>query len=448
MTNIERIKLLCISVFGLFALHSCADKDDYMPSLPNGTIVVESGLNAIAQGDTLVLTAEIESLSESTFYWSVDGKKVSDETVFLFFTEELGLHQIKLNIENTDGSSDDAIEVEVYGKYRFGTFVLNEGNMTSGNGSLIFISPQGYITEKAYYEANGTNLGSTSQDLFISGERIYIVSQNGNKSGGDGILVVADSETLVKKAAYQEELETLSWPSHVATLGTDDVYIRDNAGVHLFNTSSKDLILVKGTERALKNRMAVVKDKVFVPFQNSVKVIEQGKDSISYSIDFGANVTGVIKSSDNNIWVSTSGFPSKINKIDASDYSVIKTNEISEINLGAGWGATPAISAVGDTLYFSNANTTIYRHIFASNTTLKMTNVKDHVENANIVYNNLAVHPKSGQVYINTIKGYGMDYLINDISVFDFGQEAGGLVKKYKDYTDFPAGIFFTYDYE
>lgn len=73
-----------------------------------------------------------------------------------------------------------------------------------------------------------------------------------------------------------------------------------------------------------------------------------------------------------------------------------------------------------------------------------MVDAKTMVENANIVYNNIAVHPKTGDVYLNTIKGYGWDFLINNISVFNFDSGTPTLKANYKDYTHFPAGIFFT----
>lgn len=68
------------------------------------------------------------------------------------------------------------------------------------------------------------------------------------------------------------------------------------------------------------------------------------------------------------------------------------------------------------------------------------------VEKVNIVYNNIAVHPITGEVYLNTIKANGWDFLINNISVLNFHGDAR-LSANYKDYTNSPAGIFFTYTF-
>ena len=65
-----------------------------------------------------------------------------------------------------------------------------------------------------------------------------------------------------------------------------------------------------------------------------------------------------------------------------------------------------------------------------------------------MTYNNLAVNPKNSDVYVTTIKGYGNDYLTNSIGVFNFTSGTTKLVQDYKNATRFPAGIFFTYDFE
>src|SRR5690606_6577790 len=162
-----------------------------------------------------------------------------------------------------------------------------------------------------------------------------------------------------------------------------------------------------------------------------------------------ANVTGVVKASDGNIWVATNGKPNKIAKINSSNYSIIKENEITEGNVGyGGMAASPGITAKGDTLYFSNLSTKIHRHIFSSGQTQFMVDAKTLVENANIVYNTVAVHPITGNVYMNTIKGYGLNFLINNISIFNFQDTEPKLKNNYTDYTNFPVGVFFTYDFK
>jgi hypothetical protein len=402
---------------------------------------------SLPQDDTLKLRAMGVNLDEHMASWKINGTVVSNDNEYKFTSSQVGEYNITLVVSNKtdEGSASALITVNVYGKYRNGTIILNEGNMTSENGSLIFISPKGVVTDSVYWRVNNSFLGNTAQDLYIANKKIYIICQNGTSMGGDGMLIVANSETLKREALYTAELTSkLSWPTHIAVIGTN-AYIRDNKGVYHFNLSTKELQFVEGSGGAAKNRMAVVGDKVFVPAGKNILVIKD--KAVIHTIVMNGSISGVINSYDNNLWVSCTTNPAQINKISSSDYSIIKTNETAEAKIGAGWGATPGISAKGDTLYFSNASTKIYRHIFSQNKTDYMTDVKDHIENAGIVYNNLAVHPKTDEVYFNTIKGYGLNYLINNITVFDFTSATPVLKANYANYTHFPAGIFFTYSY-
>ena len=328
-----------------------------------------------------------------------------------------------------------------------GVFILNEGNMTSENGSLIYIDGEGNIMDNVYKSVNGTELGNTTQDLCIANGKMYIISQNGNSRDGDGMLVVTDSKTLKRVAAYNDEQSSLSWPTHVAVLDEENIFIRDNAGIHRFNSVTKELISVEGSKGAKKMTMAIVGGKVFVPVSKGVLVLEAGQNAVTQTISFEGSVTGVVRSNDGNIFVSTTS-PAQIAKVDSETYEVIKANNVTEGSLSAGWGATPGITAIGDILYYSGAGTSIYRHDFTSGESKLMINAKDVVENANTVYNNIAVHPLTGRVYLNTIKGYGTDFLINNISVFKPEGDALVLEANYENHTHFPAGIFFPANFE
>ncbi|NML37726.1 DUF5074 domain-containing protein [Chitinophaga sp. G-6-1-13] len=446
-----------VFAFGAFvavALVSCSKKDSTEP-MPVGTAGVEIinvlSQNGVAQEDTLIFKAKAPQ--GSTFTWTVNGKgTTTTDSIFKFVSTDLGEHTIAVTASTNNQKASSQASVAVYGKYKYGTFVLNEGNMTTENGSLTFISPKGVVTDSAYFKANGTQLGNVAQDLYINQNKIYIISQNGKKNAvgasfnNDGLLIVANAETLKKEAAYNDELATLSWPTHVAVLNEENVIIRDNNGLYRFNPTTKTLTFIKGSRSAAKLTMAVSNNKIFAAAGSKVFVVEPNKDTLTYALDMKASVSGVVKANDGNIWVSTTGAPSKISKINYRDYSLIKSNDIITGSVSAGFGATPGITAKGDTLYFSGAGTKIYRHVFSMGSTEFMVDAKTVVENANIVYNNIAVHPVTGEVYLNTIKAYGRDYLINNISTFNFNNKAV-VSANYKNYTNFPAGIFFTESY-
>ena len=431
--------LLCTSFFFI----ACQEEPEATATPTEAYIEIEGSSPSeevtLVQEGSLKLTAICKGGNHFEILWEVNNKEVSRETTYEFVATEVGQQLLTLTTTNEDGSRSKAnLAITVYGKYKHGTIVLNEGNMTSENGFITFISPQGVITDSAYYKVNNSSLGNTAQDLFITNQKMYIISQNG---GGDGTLVVANAETLIKEAGYSP---SLSWPSHVAVVGSNQIYIRDNKGIHLFNPETNELTFVEGTKGAAKNRMAVIDKKVFVPAGNKIYVIEGEQVE---TVQFAGQISGVIATSDKNLYVSCTTTPAQINKMNSKDYSIIQTNVLGDVKVGAGYGATPGISAKGDTIYLSNASTKIYRHLFKSNQTEFMVDVKEQIEQAGIVYNNLAVHPITGEVYFNTLKGFGANYLVNNISVWNFSKEEATLQADYKNHTHFPAGIFFTYNF-
>lgn len=430
-------------------LVSCSD-DDKEPLSPLTVVIEGAEAQEVVQGTTLNLKAVVEGSSEVKYAWTLNGKEVSTTPAYEFTATDLGKSEIQLKVSNAEqGEAAAKLDLDVYGKYKYGTFILNEGASLRGDkgGSLIFISPEGELVEMAFQkENNGAWLGSVPQDVFIANNKMYIVSQNGGNEGG--FLTIVNAETLKLETAFGDELKSqVSWPTHVAVLGDDNIYLRDNGGIKLFHPSTGEATLIEGTKGARKNTMAVVGGKVFASQNKNLLVIESGKDKVSATVEFDGNISGVVKSSDNNVWVSVS--TGKIAKVSAKDYSIIKENDLSADKdatktLSASFAAAPSITAKGDTLYMSGLATKVYRHIFSTNETKLMVDAKEMVENANIVYNTVAVDPVTEGVYLNTIKGYGDNVSINQISIFDFSGATPTLKAHYNDCTRCPAGVFFT----
>ena len=230
---------LVLWVLGIFVgfLSSC-DDDKYKPGVPELEIVSESGVFTVAKEDTLFLKAKLNNPQETKLSWTMNGQEVSTDSVYMFIAANMGNY--KIDVKATDGGEETtvSVSVEVYGKYKYGTFILNEGQVWKGHyGTLAFISPKGIVTDSVYFKENGGSLGGGTQDLYIRNNKLYIISQNGGNDGG--FLTIANAETLKKENSYEDELgSTLSMPSHIAVLDDNDIYIRDNNGVYRFNPSS------------------------------------------------------------------------------------------------------------------------------------------------------------------------------------------------------------------
>jgi hypothetical protein len=419
---------------------ACSD-DDTEATLSSVSIANEGEQTEIVQNGVLTLVAKYNCNMTPKFEWKVDNEVKSNEATFNFSSEKLGEHIITLTVSIGEIEENATIKVSVYGKYKKGTFILNEGSAGRTNSHLIFISPDYEVTKEAYYEVNGSHLGDVSQDLYINNGKIYIISQGAYNNTSTMGVTIANAETLEKIAVYHDELSDLSMPTNIVATDEDNLYIRDSQGIHLFNPSTKTIALIEGTERAVQTRMAVSKGKVFTAKGNSIIVI-QGKNVIGTK-ELNSTPNGILKADDGNIWVSTSN---SISKLSSTDYSIIKTNNLEGYQLSA-YGS-PAVSVKGNTFYFNNNfDIKIYKHDFTTETTEMLYNVGENVENANIVYGSVAVNPANGDVYMNTIKDYS-EYTTNTISIFNFEYDKEPLLHNLKNYTSFPSGIYFTESFE
>lgn len=472
-------------VWGLMtSLFISCDDDDYIPTLP--IVGFAQGNYSMELTDSIVFKAEVTNGLENTFSWALNSEEVSNGETYVFKAENSGIYQLALTAKNSDGSTTKTATINVNpGKYKNGTFILNEGLVTT-HASLIYISPEGDITPNVYYKVNGEFLGDVCQDLYIKNNKMYIVSQNGGNGGG--FLTICNAETLKKERSFHDPLilgidtsyyedngkmvqvidTTFSdWTTHIAVLGDDDIYIRDNNGIFLMHPSTvatnHRATLIEGTKGARKNTMAVAEGKLFASRRNTVIVIEQGKNEIAHTIAFGKKqISGLIKATDGNLWASDEG--GIIYKIDPKSYEIIAQNQLEGeaatlLRIRGSQPAAPNIAAKGDTIYISNTTTTIYRHIFSTNETKLMVDAKDCIPASSdywegnwthpFVYNTCAVDPITGEVFINTLKGIGAQRHTNHITIFDFSSETYPRVSRdYANYLDYPANVFFTYNFE
>lgn len=399
----------------------------------------------------LSFASEITPDAQYTLSWMVNQQSVSSDAVYTFTPEEAGDYQIILNAKNQYGTVyKDTAYVNVW-DFSNGTFVVNEGNMTTENGCISFISPNGEIIDSVYYQMNGTFIGNVVQDMWIANDKIYFVSQNGEIMGGDGSLVIADAKTLKKQASYpKNNFQNNGWPAHVAVVD-QNVFIQGNSGITLFDEAAGTFTLIEGTSGAARNNMAVVGDKLFASAGNAMLVLQMQNGTPQVTrVTCSGRIGGIVKSHDNKIWLACGGSPSTISKVDPNNYTVLEKHDIPEVALGLSRRTSPTICAKGDTIYMKaegDRATKIFQHIFSQGRTVQLIDMAVELENGKQGYNAINVHPVTGEVYINTLKGYGWDFLINNLTIWNFSGPTPVMKADYKNHTRFPAGVYFTENY-
>lgn len=340
-----------------------------------------------------------------------------------------------------------------------GVFLLNEGNMTTENGSLVYITPQGTAYADVYRISNGSDLGNVCQDLFIGGGEIYVISQNGESSAtgaefeNDGKLVVADARTLRRTDAFRNaDVAELEWPTHVAVLDPSNVFIRDNRGVWRLDRSTRRLTFVEGTDGAIKGRMARIGDRVYAltnaqKYMPKVLVLSAGNDAAEkVSIWQYNSYSGLCASSDGNLWLAGkygTGAGHIIGKMDVATQTLSGFGNI-DVEPSAGYNSS--ITACGQTVYFQN-NLKIYAYDADQNQVTELADMFDVDQHSNLMYNGICAHPESGDLYVNMLSDYA-SYDRNTLWVFNFKSGDTAPLRSYSNLSRFPAGVYFTDEFE
>lgn len=414
--------------------------------------------------------AESVSVKETPENWEINiDKETSTVNVKAPLNGQNTSFDLILSAKGKDGTEKEA-KAKILYITSFddpkGAFVLNEGNMTTENGSLTYITPDGFVIDDAYKAVNGTELGNVCQDMAFCNGKIYIISQNGDENAvgtkfeNDGMLVVVDAKTLKKEKSFsKEQLSQLYWPTHIAALDEKHIYIRDNkdnkGAIWRLDSETGELKFIQGSNGAPQIPFTVKDGKVYTYINGTiVKLlsIDMKKDeTTSVNLPFNLKDVFQIKNADeNNIWVlgnvSAVGNPNIIMKVNLE-----KPNDRTSPNRVLNTLPSPHGNASGNrfvsyknTIYY-NDDTSIYSISFdEDNSEPKMLiDLNSLDKNAKELYNGLGINPSTGVLYVNTIKGVGPFYTTNSIWEFDVNSDWTTPKNKHDNYTNFPAGFFF-----
>jgi len=449
-------KILIASLALIAGLASCK-KDAPTPSPnPPSTLTIDGVASNLEfyQLDTAHLSvAGVAKDAAAKAVWAVNGAKAAEGATFDFTTAHPGKYEVTLTVDGKSAKHTYTVAP----RFSEGAFLLNEGNSGNETGSLTYIHPsKKLVIDQAYFHINGTKLGNVCQDLAFGNDKVYIISQNGPRNGGEGLLTIAEAGSLKKVKVYNDATLAQKWPTHIAVI-RDHIYLRADykatptspKGCIYRGTEDGGFTLIPETEGVMKMRMAQIGERLFALTSDSKVLMIQGTQVVRELDLSPAKPTGIAVSHDGKLWVSTTS-PNAILKVDPTpDNFVALDTHILDKSISAtgpeSWQRTTssAFFTHGDKLYFTGQSSVIYCHDFATSKTSQVIDVKtiDGVgTSANMYYNSLGVDPSTGELYYAAFEGYSTYNKKNVTMVL----KADGTKLLLKEKVNsFPAGFYF-----
>lgn len=449
-------KILIASLALIAGLASCK-KDDPTPSPnPPSTLTIDGVASSLEfyQLDTAHLSvAGVAKDTAAKAIWAVNGAKAAEGATFDFTTAHPGKYEVTLTVDGKSAKHTYTVAP----RFSEGAFLLNEGNSGNETGSLTYIHPsKKLVIDQAYFHINGTKLGNVCQDLAFGNDKVYIISQNGPRNGGEGLLTIAEAGSLKKVKVYNDATLAQKWPTHIAVI-RDHIYLRADykatptspKGCIYRGTEDGGFTLIPETEGVMKMRMAQIGERLFALTSDSKVLMIQGTQVVRELDLSPAKPTGIAVSHDGKLWVSTTS-PNAILKVDPTpdNFVALDTHVLDKSISATGpqsWERTTssAFFAHGDKLYFTGQSSVIYCHDFATSKTSQVIDVKtiDGVgTSANQYYNSLGVDPATGELYYAAFEDYSTYNKKNVTMVL----KADGTKLLLKEQVNsFPAGFYF-----
>lgn len=366
-----------------------------------------------------------------------------------------------------------------------GVLVLNEGARMRENGSLAYISPDGNTQANIYKSTNGTELGNQAIALDLYGNKLYIIcndylKREGVVSEGDGLLIIANAETLQKEKVYQREEFMFARPegcksekeffemepslSNIIVLDEKNIFIADAQAVYRFDSTTGKLTLIKGSY-AFGNQgltiesmispsgMTAINGCIYAGaggFWSSTMLVEfvKGSDKVNRTLKLGKGslISGLCKLNDSTLVVGTYARESRSSNlyyVDIKEWAVKNEKRINKTISPDVFSATSsAIFAYKGELYFAQGEMSFARISSKTGRTEEVLNVRNDAATANGI-DCIAVDAEKGWLYISTHEQNSETIVPeSNLWVYDLNEETPRLLKNFPNLTRYAAGIY------
>lgn len=315
-----------------------------------------------------------------------------------------------------DSEATPAVEAD-------GFYVCNEDWFGHANGTVNFFKKNGSTYDavyRAYRAANpGEEFGVTTQFATIWGDNAYFMSKQGNR------LVVADAETLKKKAVFTD----LGGDGR-AFVGVSDTkgYVGTSNGIRVFNIASMELGDAIADVSGQIGNMVLSDGKVFAVSASKLFVIDASTDKLLKTVDGSYSTLTVSK--DGTVWVATD----KLLAYDPATLEIKKEVAYPDGGkISGSWGAWNAgglcASTQQNVLYWTSgksswsSNLVVKYDIDADKASVLYTlGTSESDNNTSLVFYGagLRVDPLTDELVLTTChSGWGASYAYNWIYILD-----------------------------
>lgn len=366
-----------------------------------------------------------------------------------------------------------------------GVLILNQGAPRLENGSVTWISPDGVVEQNVYRTVNGSACGNTSQDLYLCGNKIYIMSNNtavpdlGNSEPGDGSIVIVNAETFQREKVFQfkdlmfhkpdgslaeVDMLPLATPlENLAVIDEHNLFLADGQGMFRLDTETGVLTIVEGgyhfgnqgntIETVVGTRgMTVIGDHLYCSgggFWTNTQLFEFTKDCdrVTRSLDLsGEFISGICRTGDHEIVVATCGrsgsLKSYLTFVDTETMSVILEKPISA-DISAEFMNSSGVTLAGDYLYFAAGTLTVSRISLKTWKIEEYIQVKNDAPQAQYLTCNVVADPEKNLLYVSVSNDLN-EARISDgnILVYDCSGDEPKLVTNIENKASYPVNIY------
>ncbi|WP_316815002.1 DUF5074 domain-containing protein [Pedobacter nyackensis] len=326
---------------------------------------------------------------------------------------------------------DDTVkeELSVSGKYEDGFFVINEGWMGHGTGSVSFFdNASGTLKDSVFQKENPNSEGfkptsSTVQFAAKFNNNLYVVSKV------RGPVVVADAKTLKEVGRIPGSSE-YDWRAFVG-LDENRGLLSSTDGIYMVNLKTlKPSFKLLGANGQTGDMLKA--GKYIYAINQSAGAIIYNAEDLSVVKKIAGVTLGFVQTPNKKVWYTKKEY------LYSSDPQTLETDSVklpfTPANTWFAWFSSPIIASTKDNTIFLlkapsfGGGKMLYKYTEGDKSTLDQPFITTP-ENQSFYKKNLGYNPKTNQIVTTTVQdGWGDNYKVNNIYFYD--AVTGSLIKQ------------------